>query len=79
MESSLLSFEKNEIDHQNNMELPNLYRVKKHWKPLDHLLKIDRGIFVSVRVRPTISYQMFFDVKGTDRQIVRGGLMSEAM
>ena len=79
MESSLDSFEKNDADPQHTFELPNLYNVKKLWRPLNHLLKIDRGNFVGVLAVPKVSYQMYFDVKGSSRQIVRGGIMSEAM
>jgi len=65
-------------DHQNSMDLPNVYKIET-FTPLDELLAIDKGKFVAVRVRPTISYQMFFDVKGTERQIQRGGIMAEVI
>ncbi len=64
--------------HQNSMDLPNVYKLTV-FTPLEELLAIDRGKFVAVRVRPTISYQMFFDVKGTERQIQRGGIMAEVI
>jgi hypothetical protein len=65
-------------DSQNSMDLPNVYKLTV-FTPLEELLSIDRGKFVAVRVRPTISYQMFFDVKGTERQIQRGGIMAEVI
>ena len=64
--------------HQNLMDLPNVYKVSVFTK-LDDLLSIDKGKFVAVRVRPTISYQMFFDVKSTDRSMIRGGIMAEVI
>ena len=79
MESSMGAFEDAEVNTESNWDLPNLYRVKKHFKPLAHLLSVDRGHLVGVLNVPQISYQYFFDVKGTSRQIIRGGLMGAGL
>jgi len=79
MESSMDAFEDNEVNPDNNFDLPNLYRVKKHFKPLANLLSVDRGHLVGVLNVPQISYQYFFDVRGTSRQIIKGGLMGAGL
>ena len=79
MESSMDSFEDTEINPDNNFDLPNLYRVKKHFKPLANLLSVDRGHLVGVLNVPQVSYQYFFDVKGTSRGIIKGGLMGAGL
>ena len=79
MESSMDAFKDNEVNPDNNWDLPNLYRVKKHFKSLANLLSVDRGHLVGVLNVPQVSYQYFFDVKGSNRQIIRGGLMSAGL
>jgi len=79
MESSMDAFENAEVNSESNWDLPNLYRVKKHFKSLANLLSVDRGHLVGVLNVPQISYQYFFDVKGSSRQIIRGGLMGAGL
>jgi hypothetical protein len=79
MESSMDSFEDAKVNPESKWDLPNLYRVKKHFKPLANLLSVDRGHLVGVLNVPQVSYQYFFDVKGSSRQIIRGGLMGAGL